>query len=338
MKWRWKHWIPQKKAMIFAAEGGSGKSSILYDLAARETARLAFPFCPKAIGKGTHGTGNGVLYITAEDDAEDTIVPRFKKAGGDIKKFFIVNSDKHHLDLSKEGLASIKKYMKQIKRKYGVKIKMIIFDPVDAYVGEVNTHMASVVKAIYGPVNAFASRNKCSIIGVLHFFKGDPNKVSMKHMISGSASWVNSSRVALVAFEDPETEYRYMGVVKSNNGPTNICIRYKLDRGSDGITKVLYDRSMPTNIQRIANAVFGGKKKDRQKLTAVNLCDAFIENAGGYPILSNRVIAHISGELEISEAVCKGILNNSYTHGYAFPSSDGKRERKVYCYISKIDS
>ena len=262
MKWRWKNWLPSKKLMIFAAEGGTGKSTVLYDLAARETAGLEFPF---SNGKGS---GGWVLYVTAEDDVSDTIIPRFKAAGGDPSRLLILTSDKIHLDLSEGGLNALQK----ILDKYP-KISMVIIDPIDSYCGTKNTHMASTVKSIAGPINALARRNGVTVIGVLHFNKQDVRKTTLKNMVSGSASWINSARLAVVAFEDPENEmFKYMGVIKSNNGKKKTHIQFTV-RLCDGVARIKYLRLEEKSIQQKADQVFNVDKKIKLQVEILKLME-----------------------------------------------------------------
>ena len=55
------------------------------DLAALLTTGRALPFCD-----GENEPMN-VIYQTTEDDTEDTVVPRFIKAGGDVKRLHFIN-------------------------------------------------------------------------------------------------------------------------------------------------------------------------------------------------------------------------------------------------------
>jgi hypothetical protein len=82
--WLWRGYIPLRKVTILDGDPGLGKSTLLLDLA-----------CRGSIG-GLAPTGEllgdafTTIYVTLEDDAEDTILPRILKAGGDPSRFHLL--------------------------------------------------------------------------------------------------------------------------------------------------------------------------------------------------------------------------------------------------------
>jgi hypothetical protein len=64
---------------------GKGKSTILYDLAARITSG-------RSLSDGEVVERGAALIVSAEDGAADAIVPRFLAAGGDPKRARIIGS------------------------------------------------------------------------------------------------------------------------------------------------------------------------------------------------------------------------------------------------------
>jgi putative DNA primase/helicase len=84
--WLWKEWLAIGKVSILAGEGGKGKSTVLCDLAARTTRGLAWP-------DGSPGGRPGsVIILAAEDDVEDTLVPRLMAASADMSKMYNIRS------------------------------------------------------------------------------------------------------------------------------------------------------------------------------------------------------------------------------------------------------
>ena len=80
VEWLWYPYIPYRKVTIVQGDAGDGKSSFMLNLAAMLTKGEPMPF--------TDGAGAepiSVIYQSTEDDADDTIVPRFIQAGGDTR-------------------------------------------------------------------------------------------------------------------------------------------------------------------------------------------------------------------------------------------------------------
>src|ERR1700741_41148 len=82
--WLWPGWLPLGKVAILDGDPGLGKSTLLFDLAARVSKDGIMP-------DGTQGTSGSVLIVNAEDDHEDTIKPRLVAAGADLARVFHVN-------------------------------------------------------------------------------------------------------------------------------------------------------------------------------------------------------------------------------------------------------
>ena len=78
-----------------------------------------------------------MIYQTTEDDAEDTIVPRFLKAGGDKEKLIFINESKKILSFSDERL------LEAVKK---TNAKLLVLDPLSAYIGEeTNINLANTI-------------------------------------------------------------------------------------------------------------------------------------------------------------------------------------------------
>lgn len=79
-----------------------------------------------------------VIYQNTEDDPEDTVIPRFIKAGGDRSRVFIDESD--------EALSFADKRIGETIRRTGA--KLIIFDPLTSYIGEdISINLANEVRS-----------------------------------------------------------------------------------------------------------------------------------------------------------------------------------------------
>jgi putative DNA primase/helicase len=73
--WLWPNWVPLGKLAILDGDPGLGKSTLLFDLAARVSKDGIMP-------DGAQGTIGSVIIANAEDDPEDTIKPSAWCCGG----------------------------------------------------------------------------------------------------------------------------------------------------------------------------------------------------------------------------------------------------------------
>src|SRR6516225_10002861 len=82
IEWLWRGWLASGKFHILAGSKGTGKSTLLYDLAARLTAGPSWP-------DGTPvATRRDAMIWSGEDGIRDTILPRFVIAGGDRNRLY----------------------------------------------------------------------------------------------------------------------------------------------------------------------------------------------------------------------------------------------------------
>ena len=68
-----------------------------------------------------------IIYQTTEDDADDTVVPRFNSAGGNGENLIFIKEDEKSLSFGDNRIAeAIEKYH----------AKLLILDPMSSYIGE----------------------------------------------------------------------------------------------------------------------------------------------------------------------------------------------------------
>ena len=78
VSWLWPGRIPLGKLTVLDGDPGLGKSTLALDLAARVSRHLEMP-------DGSPGVAGGVVILSAEDAADDTIVPRLQAAEADLR-------------------------------------------------------------------------------------------------------------------------------------------------------------------------------------------------------------------------------------------------------------
>ena len=261
IEWLWYPFIPYGKVTVLQGDAGDGKSLMILKLAAMLTRGEPLPF--------TDGEGQepiNVIYQSSEDDADDTIVPRFLKAGGDPDRLLFINEQSKFLTFSDQRLQDA---LRQTKA------RLLILDPLSAYVGEgTQINSANAVRAQFRPLIEIAKELRCAIIVIHHQNKQQGQKAINRG--SGSVDVIAAARSALLvarAGKDCPDE-RILAQVKCNVGPTGNAIRFSVEGGE---VQWLSEEAKTAD-EALGNVFAGLGRPDTQMRTAKDLLSQLLAN------------------------------------------------------------
>jgi putative DNA primase/helicase len=211
--WVWKNRIALGKLTMLDGRPGLFKSGMSLDIAARITTGREMPD-----GQSSGLPPSNVLVATAEDDWEDTVVPRLMAAGADLSRVF--RFDDFELPGSVDAL-------EQFIADH--EIRFFVIDPLVAFVstGHNLYHDQQSRKALK-PLAMIAQRTRSAAFGLRHMRKGNVGQAQEGG--AGSVAIGGAARSNLVAAPDPDDEDRFiLASVKNNLGVKPPSLAYRIE-------------------------------------------------------------------------------------------------------------
>jgi putative DNA primase/helicase len=212
IEWFWLNRFARGKVGLLGGHPDEGKSLILTDMLARATRGDDYP-----CGEGRAPIGN-VILLTAEDDLNDTVIPRLMAAGAVLGRVHIVKMVKKADGRSRTfSLLTDMEMLEQTIVKIGSVVAVGI-DPVSAYfgVGKMDSYRTTDVRGVMAPLATLAQKHNLAIVGTLHFNK-NINVTNAMLRFSDSLAFVAAARHAFVVMKDPDNEGRRLFLKAKNN-------------------------------------------------------------------------------------------------------------------------
>jgi putative DNA primase/helicase len=218
--WHWEGYLAYGKLHLLAGNKGAGKSTICFDWMATTSIGSTWP-------DGSAAPIGDVLVWSGEDDAKDTILPRFVAAGGDRARIYIVGGTitdgvKRSFDPSTDIPSLIRAASKLPD------LKMIVLEPIALAVpAKSDSHNNAETRRGLQPLVDLAEERRIVLIGVTHFTKGTAGKEPIER-VTGSLAFGALPRVILGASADEDDVQRRLVRIASNIGPSGGGFEYTL--------------------------------------------------------------------------------------------------------------
>lgn len=221
--WRWFQFLPQGALTLWAGDPGQGKSSVALDLAALITRGAAMPFT-----NGDHEKFEpaNVLVLMGEDSAEESIIPKLKLAGADLKRVKLLSPM-----TSRGKVVSLPEQTGRLGELV-LKLKpgLVIIDPLNAFVDmAVDSHRdAEMRQSVLQPLSSMAQETKACLLAIGHMNK---SQAQAMYRVGGSIALVGAPRAVFVfaeAGEDKPDEHVF-ACLKLSAARKPVSLMYKLD-------------------------------------------------------------------------------------------------------------
>lgn len=223
ISWLWPGMIAKGKVTIISGDPGLGKSQMTASFAAITTTGSAWP------NSSTRGDTANVIFLSAEDDPEDTIRPRLEAAGADLKHVFTLESVRdpctdtpRTFNLSKD-LSKLKALTDKINN-----VGLIIIDPITAYLGKADSHKTADIRGLLAPLSKFATDHNIAIVCISHLNKNTQQKAIDR--TTGSGAFIAACRAAYIVCKNPENEQQRLFLpIKNNLGDDQNGLSFEIE-------------------------------------------------------------------------------------------------------------
>ena len=221
VRWLWYPYIPFGKVTLLQGDPGDGKSKLMLSLAALLSKGAPLPFSDDEESYEPVT----IIYQTTEDDADDTVVPRFNAAGGDGERLVFIKEDVKRLTF---GDVRIREAVEQCDA------KLLILDPMSSYIGDdCSMNNANETRAEFNHLIAVAKDTGCAIVIIAHMNKA--KDTSSLYRTNGSIDIAGAARSILAITRTANSANpaeRYLVQVKSNLAPMGSAILFEVaDKG-----------------------------------------------------------------------------------------------------------
>jgi len=221
VEWVWRNFYALGKIGAIAGPPNKAKSTLMLDLAARVTVGGTWP-------DGTEAPLGDVVVLTAEDDLEDTVMPRFIAAEGDPARVHFINMTCNAK--GERAMFSLNEDLMLLQQMITERpeTRMIIIDPVTAYLGinKVDTFRASDLRGVLSPLGDLAKRNRLVVLIVAHFNKNS-KMLDALNRISDSVAFGALARHVYCTIDD-EDGHLFLPAKNNLVRPEDLCgFRYE---------------------------------------------------------------------------------------------------------------
>ena len=252
LEWAWKGHFALGKLGMIEGDPGDGKSIMTIDLAARWSTGMRMP-------DGSNGLGpTPVLMVSAEDDLEDTLIPRLIAAGANLRHIHLMTHGATPEDpfTFKDGLVSVTRAVQQ----HGIRV--VFFDPLMAFLsGETDSHNDASVRRALQPLKILASNLRVAVIMVRHLNKGGSGSKAI-YRGGGSIAFTGAVRHTFLVTTGEDDSTRVLSSVKNNLARKPDSLTYTIEVNGQEVPYIRWGETIKLTAQEALDGP--GRRRDSE--------------------------------------------------------------------------
>jgi hypothetical protein len=230
--WLWSGHIALGKMTLIDGNPGVGKSMMTIDIAARVTTAAVMPDGTTSCLKGPRG----VVLLSAEDGAANTIHPRLAAVGGDASKVYLLTGVTAEDGQRMPNIGDLNAIRQAIEK---VDAALIVIDPLFAYTGKNDAHRDAEMRGALAPLVSLCEEKNVALLVLRHLNKVVGATPAM-YRGGGTIGIIGAARCAFVASKDPEEEKKcVLAPSKINLCAFPCALGYHLEGVDVGISAAL---------------------------------------------------------------------------------------------------
>lgn len=212
VKFLWEPYFVQGAVNLLEGDPNVGKTYCLCHIAAAVSSGAPLPGQPKA-------KPQNVLFMSAEDDPETTLVRRLIRMGADLNRVWFVTK---FLRLEEEVFQLVERHIDEQN------VRLVIIDPLLAYMqGGIDMNKANETRPFMARLAELAKAKGVTIIALRHLNKAEKDKAIFRGL--GSVDITAAARSAVMIGLHPEdASKRVFAHIKHNLSDRGASLLYEL--------------------------------------------------------------------------------------------------------------
>lgn len=270
VSWLWHGWLPRGKLCLLDGDADLGKTFVALHLVAEISRGRPMPDGSLGIPPAD------ALFMSAEDDADDTIIPRLIAMDADLDRVHIVTGvgnreGKTRMIQMPGDFDAIRQAVEQTGAAF------VVIDPFFAYVGgQTDTHKDAPSRSVMSPLKQLAEETDTTFLLIRHYTKGGDSKAI--HKGGGSVAFLAAARSALMVAKDPDDDTRRVfAVAKCNLAATPPALLFRFVP-SENVPKMVRLEWLGTST-RTADEILAAHAEDKEERGALQEAKAFLEDS-----------------------------------------------------------
>jgi hypothetical protein len=224
IKWIWPGILAAGKFVLLAGDPGLGKSQVSLFICSVISNGGQWP-----VSGEIYNEKDNILILSAEDGNNDVIVPRLKAVKADLERIHIIEAVK--TEDGKEKTFDLSNDVEKLEKLAMLvdNVKLIIIDPISAYLGKIDSHRNTEVRNALNPVIKFCEEIGACLLCVTHLNKGGGSGNALSR-VTGSIAFAAAARASFVITRDPDNpDRRLMLPLKNNLAKDTHGFAYKIE-------------------------------------------------------------------------------------------------------------